>query len=137
MWLIESDMQCLKNWLIMLAQSLQDSLEKQLQKQREHLKFELKEQSEQFQDAVKQLSESHKVNYSIILLGECRTLWGEHEQAACILATKERMRYQKLLSVSEVTTVGGSLWWHIVSTSLAGPFPPGLVFCSLVCLLHI
>jgi len=30
------------------------------------------------------------------------------------------MRYQKLLSVSEVTIAGGSLWWHIVGTSLAG-----------------
>jgi len=38
---------------------------------------------------------------SLLLLGECRTLWGEREQAACILATEERMRYQKLLSVSQ------------------------------------
>jgi len=35
--------------------------------------------------------------YATNVLGECRTLWGEHEQAACILATEERMRYQKLL----------------------------------------
>ena len=27
--------------------------------------------------------------------GECRALWGECEQAACILATEARMRYQK------------------------------------------
>ena len=50
------------------------------------------------------------------LLGECRTLWGEREQAACILATEERMRYQ---NVSKTTSAVGSLWWHIVSTSLA------------------
>ena len=25
---------------------------------------------------------------------ECRTLWDEHEQAVCILVTKERMSYQ-------------------------------------------
>ena len=31
-----------------------------------------------------------------------RILWGEHEQAACIIATEERMRYQ---NVSEMTTV--------------------------------
>ena len=30
---------------------------------------------------------------------------GEREQAACILATKDRMRYQKLQNVSEVTIV--------------------------------
>ena len=36
-----------------------------------------------------------------------RTLSGQHEQAAHILATKpERKRYQKLLSVSKVTIVG-------------------------------
>ena len=45
---------------------------------------------------------------------------GEREQTACIFATEERMRYQKSLNVSEVTIVVGSLWWHIVSTSLAG-----------------
>lgn len=38
-------------------------------------------------------------------LGEWRTLWGEHEKADFVLATKERMRYQQLLSVSEVTVV--------------------------------
>ena len=52
-----------------------------------------------------------------VVLGECRTLWGEREQAACILATKESMRYQKLL---EVTILVGSLRWHIVG-SLVGP----------------
>jgi len=35
---------------------------------------------------------------SLLFLEECRTLWDEHEQAACILATNERTRY-KLLSV--------------------------------------
>ena len=49
-----------------------------------------------------------------------RTLWGEHGQAAFILATEERMIYQTLLSVSEATIVVGSLWWHIFGTSLAG-----------------
>jgi len=34
---------------------------------------------------------------------------GEREQAACILATEERARYQKLLNVSEMTLVVGSL----------------------------
>ena len=65
-----------------------------------------------------------------------RTLWGEREQAACILATEERMIYQTLLSVSEVTMVGGYLWWHIfgsvdrhVSIPDLQSFPPGLV-CS-------
>ena len=58
--------------------------------------------------------------YSVTLLGGCRTLWDEREQTACIFATEERMRYQKSLNVSEVTIVVGSLWWHIVSTSLAG-----------------
>jgi len=29
--------------------------------------------------------------FSYYTLGECRTLWGECEQAACILATEERM----------------------------------------------
>jgi len=43
------------------------------------------------------------------------TLWGECEQAACILAILERMRYQ---NVSEVV---GGLWWCSVGTSLAGP----------------
>jgi len=38
---------------------------------------------------------------SLLLLGECTILWGQREQAACILATKERMGYQKLLSVSQ------------------------------------
>ena len=38
---------------------------------------------------------------SLLLLGECTTLWGEHERAACILATEEGMKYQKLLSVSQ------------------------------------
>jgi len=44
---------------------------------------------------------------------------GEYEQAACILhvATEERMRYQKLLSLSNVTIVVGSLWWYIVGTN--------------------
>jgi len=46
---------------------------------------------------------------------------GKHEQAAYILVTEERMLYQTLLSVSEVTIVVGSLWWHILGTSLAGP----------------
>ena len=54
-------------------------------------------------------------------LGECRTLWCEREQAACILVNKERIRYQKFLSVSKVTIVVGSLWWHIVGTNLAEP----------------
>ena len=68
-------------------------------------------------------------------LGQCRTLWGEREQAACILATEERMRCQKLLDVSEMAIIVGSLWWNIVSTSLAWhiitfqPFLPGLVCC--------
>ena len=36
--------------------------------------------------------------------------------------SEERMRYQKLLSVSKVTVVIGSLWWRkFVGTSLAGP----------------
>ena len=35
-------------------------------------------------------------------------------QAACILATKERMRYQKLLHVSKMKTVIGNLWQHIL-----------------------
>jgi len=48
-------------------------------------------------------------------LGECRTLWGEREQAACILATEERMKYQTLLSVSNITIAVGSLWWHILA----------------------
>jgi len=55
----------------------------------------------------------HASHKSIIRLGECKTLWGESEQAACTLATKERMRYLKLLSVSEVAIVvevcGGTL----------------------------
>jgi len=51
---------------------------------------------------------------------ECRTLWGKHEQAACIEVTEERMMYQTLLNVSEVTIVVGSLWWHIFGSSLAG-----------------
>ena len=32
-------------------------------------------------------------------------MWGKREQAACILAIKERKRYKKLLSVSEMTIV--------------------------------
>jgi len=40
-------------------------------------------------------------------------LWGEREQAACILATEDRMSYQ---NISEMTIVLGSLWWHIVIT---------------------
>ena len=56
-----------------------------------------------------------------IILGEFRTLWGECEQAAYILATKGRIRHQKLLCVSEVTVVVGGLRWHIVGTSLAWP----------------
>ena len=36
---------------------------------------------------------------------KCRTLWGEREQAACFLATEERMLYQMLLIVSKVTIV--------------------------------
>ena len=32
---------------------------------------------------------------SKLLLAECRTLWGKHEQAACVVAT--RMRYQKVV----------------------------------------
>ena len=55
----------------------------------------------------------------LIELDECRTLWGKCEQTACILATEERMGYQ---DVSKMTiVVAGSLWWHIVSTSLAWP----------------
>ena len=52
------------------------------------------------------------------ILGECRTLWGERKQAACILTTEERMMYQTLLSVREVTnTVVGlkfvvAHFWH-------------------------
>ena len=53
-------------------------------------------------------------------LGACRKLWGECEQAKCILATEERVMYQMLLSLSEVTIVVGSLWWHIFGSSLAG-----------------
>ena len=56
------------------------------------------------------------------------------------LATKERMRYQKLLSVSEVTIVeevpGHTLCWHQSSWSychVSMPFLPNLVCCSLVC----
>jgi len=45
--------------------------------------------------------------------GECRALWGEPEQAVCISATEERMRYH--LKVSEVMIVVGSLWWHIIA----------------------
>ena len=77
-----------------------------------------------------------------------RTLWGEREQAACILATEERMIYQTLLSVSEVTMVGGSLWWHIfgsvdrhVSIPDLQSFLPGSLLVSfavlLVCLLRV
>ena len=42
-------------------------------------------------------------------VGECRALWGEPEQAVCISATEERMRYH--LKVSEVMIV---VWWHII-----------------------
>ena len=35
-------------------------------------------------------------------------IWGKREQAVCILAIEERMMYQTLLSVSEVTVVVGS-----------------------------
>ena len=52
---------------------------------------------------------------------ECRTLWGKREQAAFILATEERVRHQKLLNFTEMTIVVGSLWWHVVGTSVAGP----------------
>jgi len=31
------------------------------------------------------------------------------------------MRHQKLLNVTEMTIVVGSLWCHIVGTSVAGP----------------
>ena len=74
-------------------------------------------------------------------LRECGTLWGEHWQVACTLALK-RMRCQTLLSVNRVTIVVVSLWWHIVTTSLAGmdchvsitvqPFLPRLLCCSLI-----
>jgi len=44
------------------------------------------------------------------LLEECRTLWGKREQAICILATKERMRY---LSANQVTMlVVVAHCWH-------------------------
>ena len=43
-----------------------------------------------------------------IITSECTTLWGKREQVACILAIEERMMYQTLLSVSEVTVVVGS-----------------------------
>ena len=49
-------------------------------------------------------------------LGECRTLRGVCEQAACIIATKERLKYR---NVSEMTIAVGSMWWHIASCSLA------------------
>ena len=29
-------------------------------------------------------------NHQQVILGECRTLWSEHEQAACTLATQAR-----------------------------------------------
>jgi len=49
------------------------------------------------------------------------TLWGECEQAACILATEQRTIYQTLPNVSKAAIVVGSLWWHTFGTSLAGP----------------
>ena len=49
------------------------------------------------------------------ILGECRTLWGECEQAASILAVKERKRYQKFLSISEVTIL---VWKYMFGTNV-------------------
>ena len=70
-----------------------------------------------------------------LVLGECRTLWGKHEQATCILATEERTLYQNVLSVSEITTAVGSLWRHIFGTDHVRisfqPFLPGLIDGSL------
>jgi len=37
-------------------------------------------------------------------------LWGEREQAACILATEESTKYQKLLEVTILVAR-----WHIVA----------------------
>ena len=73
-----------------------------------------------------------------------RTLSGKCEQAVCILATEEKMKYQSCWVLARSQTVVESLWWHIVGTSLAGssvdchvsitfqPFLPGLVCCSFV-----
>lgn len=41
---------------------------------------------------------------------------GKREQVACILATEEKLRYQKLLTVSRVTIVVGSLWCTLLAT---------------------
>ena len=35
--------------------------------------------------------------------GECRKLWDEREQAACILATEERMMYQDIRQTTGAT----------------------------------
>ena len=59
-------------------------------------------------------------------------MWSEHEQAACISVAEERMRHQKLLRDSEVTTVVGSLWSYIVGTSVAGSGTECLTFHSFL-----
>jgi len=35
------------------------------------------------------------------------------------LATKEKMGYEKLLNVSEITIVVGSLWWNFVYSMIS------------------
>ena len=50
-------------------------------------------------------------NGTICGTGHCGA--SAHEQAACILATEERMRYQKLLNVGEVTIVV-EVWSEVV-----------------------
>jgi len=54
-------------------------------------------------------------------LGECTTLWGEREQAACVLATEERMKYQNDVNSCRKFVVasacGGTA--QFASTSLA------------------